>query len=91
MGAVIYDGTRKPWSVGESGRAFYRVCSRGHPSRGLRGGAGVSLAAEFQEFYARLCANAYPGWRVLGVYEEGVIKIVSKRLVQLMVQVNCMK
>ena len=44
----------------------------GHPSRGLRGGAGVSPAEEFQgEFYAELCANAYPGWGVLGVYEEG--------------------
>lgn len=56
-------------------------------------GKGLSPAAAFQgEFSLVLCKNAYDSEREIRVFFlRRLIKIVSKRLVKLMVQVNCMR
>lgn len=57
-------------------------------------GKGASPDAEFQgEFLLVPCKNAYDSGEKIMVFffPRRVIKIVSKRLAKLMVQVNCMR
>lgn len=58
----------------------------------VRFGKGLPPAAEFQgEFALCLAKNARDSGKKIRGFPRRVIKIVSKRLVKLMVQVNCVE
>lgn len=57
--------------VHESRETLDSICSEAASIWGRAAGEGGLLAAKFQgELWVVLCANAYPCWGVLWVYEE---------------------
>lgn len=76
--------------VHESGKALDRVCGEA-ASEGRQGGKRVSLAAELQGKFRLCCMQMRIQAGECYGFMRRVIKIVSKSLVKLMVQVNCMK